>query len=129
MPYKPIDDVSPSALHPGFMTSHTLVTLHTEADQEDLFHLTEGARKLGRDEEFLWREEPGPNDGGRESINSLIVMTSESFISGVKAQLIAFTYQSNHTVLRITTNIFLFVGMTLDVIGAATGVVSAILVF
>jgi hypothetical protein len=42
--------------------------------------------------------------------------------------LIAFTYQSNHTGLQITTNFFLFVGMTLDVIGAATGVISIILV-
>lgn len=42
--------------------------------------------------------------------------------------MIAFTYQSNATSIQITTNFFLFVGMTLDVIGAATGVLSVILV-
>ncbi|KAF8498864.1 hypothetical protein JB92DRAFT_3125167 [Gautieria morchelliformis] len=119
---------------------------HPEADLADLLRLIRHARDLGRHEELCeplekfvndtWfvlkfaraviQEGLGRNEGIRDSINSLIVVAS--FISGVQAQLIAFTYQSNHTGLQITTNFFLFVGMTLDVIGAATGVVSIILV-
>ena len=40
--------------------------------------------------------------------------------------MIMFTYQS--ATIQITANFFLFIGMTLDVIGTATGVISIILV-
>ncbi|KAI0048064.1 hypothetical protein FA95DRAFT_1659286 [Auriscalpium vulgare] len=60
-----------------------------------------------------------------DTVNALIVVGA--FIAGVQAQILSFTGGSNATALKAAANWFGFVGLTLDIIGAAAGVAHTII--
>jgi hypothetical protein len=49
-----------------------------------------------------------------------------TFLAAVQAQLISFTYESNETPLQQGVNAVSFIGLAFDVIGTATGLISAL---
>ncbi|KAI0041229.1 hypothetical protein FA95DRAFT_1611166, partial [Auriscalpium vulgare] len=60
-----------------------------------------------------------------DMVNALIIVAT--FIAGVQAQMLSFTYESNDTHLQAATNWLGFVGLTLDILGATAGVAHAII--
>ncbi|KAI0064319.1 hypothetical protein BV25DRAFT_1914521 [Artomyces pyxidatus] len=62
--------------------------------------------------------------GTVETINSIILVST--FVAGVQAQILASTYVKNQTTLNVVTNVFGFVGLTLDLLGTSAGAAQAI---
>ncbi|KZS96214.1 hypothetical protein SISNIDRAFT_450846 [Sistotremastrum niveocremeum HHB9708] len=59
-----------------------------------------------------------------DNVNAMAIVAT--FLAAVQAQLISFTWQSNSTSLEKAINIFSFVGLAFDIIGTATGLISAL---
>ncbi|RDB20756.1 hypothetical protein Hypma_012301 [Hypsizygus marmoreus] len=74
---------------------------------------------------YVMRQEVDSGKEAVENINALIVVSA--FIAGVQAQMISITYTSNATPLETATNVFAFLGLTLDIIGTSTGVLRTVL--
>jgi len=58
-----------------------------------------------------------------DNVNALAIVAT--FLAAVQAQLISFTYQNNDTPLGKAANIFSFIGLSFDILGTATGLISA----
>jgi len=59
-----------------------------------------------------------------DNVNALAVVAT--FLAAVQAQLISFTYLSNSTDLQKAVNTISFLGLSFDIIGTATGLISAL---
>lgn len=59
-------------------------------------------------------------------LNSMVQWVQATFLAAVEAQLLGYSYQNNNTTVEIAINLFGFVGLALDVLGAAAGLTTHI---
>ncbi|KIJ33713.1 hypothetical protein M422DRAFT_264331 [Sphaerobolus stellatus SS14] len=61
----------------------------------------------------------------RESVNAAVIVAA--FIAGIQSQIIGYTLDKNDTKIQMVTNVFGFVGLVLDILGASSGVIHAVI--